>query len=336
MEKIPSGTLSYIAHRHGLELREKTGTDSVFRATIKEALSGRDSRPNLEYQDGKDGQSVIVKYGKKINPDEVGLMQAAANASNLSFQVPRLLYVSKPGEPLYYIAEFIDQRPLVEISKVYPRTAGMYLGGNAEMVRILQETAKSYQDLLKTYAPTTNVSAVLAARGMARFMAAIAVWEAKMLKTTPASARAITQIMLDLANNYRKYGAEYMGYAHGDIHARHVLPPDLSVLSEHDRSMIKPYLLDLNAQVKPGKGFYDMVRALDSTVAHSHTPSQLGDSLFAAVSNLKNTFDPQLLMPVVRARMLAIGTDIQASPPEDILMRGARNRLRTTLIEATH
>ncbi len=335
MGKTSSGTLSYIAHRHGLELGKKIGTHSVFRATIKEALNGRDSRPNLEYQDGKGGQSVIVKYGKKINPDEVGLIQAT-NDLSLSFQVPKLLYVSQPGEPPYYIAEFIDQRTLVEISKVDSRTEGMYFGGNAEMVRILQETAKSYQDLLKAYAPTTNVSAVLAAKGMVRFMAAVAVWQAKMLKTTPASTRAITQIALDLAQNYSKYGAEYMGYAHGDIHSEHVLTPDLSALSEHDRGMINPYLLDLNAQVKPGKGFYDMVRALDSTVAHSQTPAQLGNSLFAAVRDLKNKFDPKLLMPVVRARMLAIGTDIQASPQEDMFKREARNRLRTTLIEATH
>lgn len=335
MAKPRSATLNYIALRHELEIEAQIGIHDVFRATIKEALSTESDRPPSTKLTQQSGKSVVVKYGRAINTHEIGLMKAAAGL-NLGFQVPQLHYISRPDEPNYYITDLIDQDPLSEITKVNRRTEGMYFGGNQEAVRILLATADDYQSVLRAYIPTTTLSAVVAAKGMGRFLAAVAVWEAKMLKTTPASAKAIAQIAIDLANNYRKHGKDYMGYAHGDIHAKHVLAPDLKAIPEADRKAVRPYLLDLNAQVKPGRGFYDHVRALDSLVAHSHTPSQLGDNLFAAVRNLKHQFDPALLMPVLRARMLATGTDILASAPEDLFAREARTRIRTTLIEATH
>ncbi len=336
MNKSPSATLNFIAAKHGLEFREKMGKHDVVKATIREELR-KGMRPDegLGYLEANNNRTVVVKYGSAINTHEIGLMKAAAEL-NLSFQVPQLHYISRPGEPSYYITDLIEQAPLSEVTKVNKRTEGMFFGGNEEAVGILLATANDYQSVLKAYIPTTTISAVVAARGMARFLAAVAVWEAKMMRTTPASARAITQIVLDLSNNYRKYGKEYIGFAHGDIHAKHILTPDLKVLPENKRKEVKPYLLDLNAQVKPGRGFYDKVRGLDSIVAHSHTPAQLGESLSVAVRRLKEEFDPTLLMPVLRARMLAIGTDIQKDPPEDIYKREARNRIRKALIEATY
>lgn len=306
--------LEAIAAKHTLTLGMKLGKPSQHQASKATT---------------KEGIPCVIKYGDKLNLHEIGLMKVAHTIGDLSFQVPTILAEGIiQGETRYCVRQYMDQPHIAEISKD-PRK-------NSEMLDILRAAAQDYQKILAAYGPTLRVTQRQAAKEMARFLVAIASWEAQLFRASPASAKAIKTIIGDLIKLYYKYGADFIGYAHGDIHAEHVLykPGE------------RPTLLDLNAQVRPGKGFngqtqigfYDEIRALDSSVAHSYTPSSLYILLAERIRELEGRFDPHLIKPVMRARLLGIATDVKKDIKDGKNMPDPDTRLRLikTFIEAAH
>lgn len=294
-----------IAARHGLELGVGLGNPSrnqAIRATTKE------------------GMACVIKYGPKLNRHEIGLMRVAQTMDNLSFQVPFILEEGiVQGDVRYCVRQFIDQPHLADISKDPKK--------NSVMLDVLKNAAQDYQRVLAAYGPTLAVTPEEAVKEMTRFLVAIASWEAKLLRANPASAKAIKTIITDLIKLYYKYGADFIGYAHGDIHGEHVLY----------QAGEKPTLLDLNAQVRPGRGCYDEIRALDSTAAHSFSPTALHILIAERIRELETRFDPQLVRGVMGARLLGAATDIEKDAKEGKNMPDldTRRRLVRTFIEAS-
>ncbi len=313
MEKLyDQSALEAIAAKHDLELGDKLGKPSRHQAT--KAIT-------------RDGVSYVIKYGDKLNLHEVRLMKVAQTIGDLSFQVPTILAEGFVQRDIRYcVRQYVDQPNLAEISKD-PRR-------NSEMLDVLSNAAQDYQRVLAAYGPTLKVSHGQAAAEMARFLVAIASWETKLLRANPASAKAIKTIMTDLIKLYYKYGADFVGYAHGDVHAEHVLYK----IGE------KPTLLDLNAQVRLGKGFdgekrigfYDKIRALDSSAAHSYAPSGLHIHLAGRIRELEDRFGPQQVRALMAARLLGVATDIEKDAKDGKNMPDVdiRRRLVRTFIEA--
>lgn len=266
----------------------------------------------------REGIDVVLKCDRKVNLHEVALMETARKVAT-AFQVPRIITANTPGTYPFIVREFIDKPHLnaLTIDNV----------GNSTMVNTLTDIAKEYSQVLAAYRPTQRITDVQAKMAMARFLAAVCWWETQLLRTNPASATAFKNITRDLVKLYYKYGTEWFGYAHGDIHAEHVL----CTLGE------KPYLLDLNAQIKPGKGHYDQVRALDSCLAHSLDPETLKASLYSAIKELEEQYGPKLVRPLIKARMLAIATDIEKDRQSGKNMpdTDSRRRLSRAFFEAT-
>ncbi len=301
-----------IAAKHGLELRDKLGNPSRDQA-IKATTKG--------------GETCVIKYGDKLNRHEIGLMRVALTMDNLSFQVPLILAEGIIQDDVRYcVRQFIDQPHLADISKDPKK--------NSMMLDVLKNAAQDYQRVLAAYGPTLTVTSEQAAKEMARFLIAIASWEAKLLRANPASAKAIKTIITDLIKLYYKYGSDFIGYAHGDIHGEHVLY----------QAGEKPTLLDLNAQVRPGRGFdgqkhisfYDEIRALDSTAAHSFSPTGLYIHIAERIRELETRFDPQSVRAVMSARLLGVATDIEkdAKNGKNMPDLDTRRRLVRTFIEA--
>jgi hypothetical protein len=302
-----------IAAKHGLELGVKLGNPSrnqAIKATTKKGIA------------------CVIKYGPKLNRHEIGLMRVAQTMDNLSFQVPFILEEGiVQGDVRYCVRQFIDRPHLADISQDPKK--------NSVMLDVLKNAAQDYQRVLAAYGPTLAVTPEQAAKEMARFLVAIASWEAKLLRANPASAKAIKTIITDLIKLYYKYGADFIGYAHGDIHGEHVLY----------QAGERPTLLDLNAQVRPGRGFdsqkhisfYDEIRALDSTAAHSFSPTALHILIAERIRELENRFDPQLVRAVMSARLLGVATDIEKDAKEGKNMPDldTRRRLVRTFIEAS-
>lgn len=306
MKTIPFQTPEdIIALKHDLKLQSPLGKPGKVRAWHAVSNNGN-------------GKDCVIKFGQKLNPHEVALMRAAAAVGNLSFDVPVIIDEGIiRDETRYCVKEFINLPAIAEISRSP--------GGNAEMLNVQRAVAQGYQYVLQSYGPTLHVSPKAAIAGMARFLAAIGWWEAKLVKTHPASAKAFAQIFKDIIKLYRKHGLELMGFAHGDIHGEHVL---------YKRGQ-NPSLLDFNAQVKPGKGFYDEVRALDSSIAHTFNPAELGHVLEDFITDLETRFDPEIVRPIFRARVLGIATDVEKDnrngknmPDIDV-----RRKLVETLVE---
>jgi hypothetical protein len=293
-----------IAAKHGLELRDKLGNPSHDQA-IKATTKG--------------GETCVIKYGDKLNRHEIRLMRVALTMDNLSFQVPLILAEGIIQDDVRYcVRQFVDQPHLADISKDPKK--------NSMMLDVLKNAAQDYQRVLTAYGPTLTVTPEQAAKEMARFLIAIASWEAKLLRANPASAKAIKTIITDLIKLYYKYGSDFIGYAHGDIHGEHVLY----------QAGEKPTLLDLNAQVRPGRGCYDEIRALDSTAAHSFSPTKLHIHIAERIRELGTRFDPQLVRAVMSARLLGVATDIEkdAKDGKNMPDLDTRRRLVRTFIEA--
>lgn len=282
MKIIPFQTPEHIiALKHDLELHAPLGKPGKVRAWHAVTQNGT-------------GKKCVIKFGEKLNPHETDLMRAAATVDKLSFDVPAIIHEGIIREETRYcVKEFVNLPAVAEISRLP--------GGNEEMLQVQRAVAQGYQYVLQTYGPTLQVTPQQAMAEMGRFLLAITSWEAKLVRTNPASAKAFRQIMQDILKLYRKRGFDLMGFAHGDIHGEHVLY----------RLGARPSLLDFNAQVRPGKGFYDEVRALDSSIAHSFSPDRLSDVLESFIKDLETRFDPELVRPIIRARILGIATDVE-------------------------
>lgn len=294
-----------IALKHNLKLRGPLSKSNK----VYECHGGSQTGPT---------ESYVIKFGEKLNLHEIGLMRTAQTVPNLSFDVPLVIHEGViRDETRYCVKEFVNLPAVAEISRSP--------GGNTEMLNVQRAVAQGYQYVLQSYGPTLHVSPQAAIAGMARFLAAIGWWEAKLVKINPASAKAFAQIYQDIIKLYGKHGLELMGFAHGDIHGEHVLY----------KQGQRPSLLDFNAQVKPGKGFYDEVRALDSSVAHTFTPTELGDVLETFIRDLETRFDPEMVRPIFRARILGIATDVEKDNTHGKNMPNidARRTLIKTLLE---
>ncbi len=254
------------------------------------------------------GKRVMIKTGPKLNRHEVGLMETAHRLA-LRFQIPRILaYGTDNTANAYCIREFIDTAEAKKIA--------ISADGNLQMATVLTDIAIEYQKVLSAYEPTAKLTPTQAYKALARFIAALGWWQVQIEPQHRPSPKAIAEIISGLALQYHKHGASWFGYAHGDIHAEHVL------YDGGDR----PYLLDLNAEVKPGRGYYDQVRALDSSVVHSQDPNTLGRVLEEKMSNLVARHGTDSI-PLIRARMLAIITDLQRHQNNGTNLKAIETRL---------
>lgn len=240
------------------------------------------------------GDEVFIKWGKKVNPNEVLLTVAAHMKIGLRFQVAEIMCAGSVGTIPFIITKKIPGDLLKNrlVDSEHMEAAGRMLIGIGESYgELLSSTAGS--ERTARGATTFDIAQTLlriAKRGYGARDSGIRVTEVS------AIAQAMTRMLREERNA--------VWAAHNDIHAEHVLIPNNA---QDDR---RPFLTDLNRAHVPEGRAADSVRSVTTLLAHTLDPENGAIVIQELIDEALAPIIPaEVLYPVVAYNTLGILRD---------------------------
>ena len=220
-----------------------------------------------------------------IDRHQPELLRIAKNMeSQLSFRVPELV---REGKDWLLLEEVIGDPLDVACTGDLNRYVGMS-----------EQIAREYQQVIAVLVQEQSLEDMLR-EGTEWTRSRLDLWSRPLVEAGLVEEHVIGTIRKEFEETILQKGDCFFGWAHGNIISDHILV-----------SQGTPYLLDLSQVARPGKGYYDFLRALDFMFLKSddaqvfkNIPRWMGDYLL--------DYDEQEVRLVFTLRMMGIlGWDI--------------------------
>lgn len=184
------------------------------------------------------GKKYVLKTGR-IESFQVKLLKKAKELEgDLCFKVPD---IEKEGED-WLLLEKIDGCLLNEY----------YKNDSDGCAKISNDIAYDYQKLILAVNQNNELGDVLL-DGEQWLYSRLNIWSKPIVEADMIDISLVKRLKDDFAKNIKKKGANFFGWAHGNITGDHVMKTSTG----------DAYLFDLDVVARVGKGYYDFLRALD-------------------------------------------------------------------------
>jgi len=185
----------------------------------------------------KDDNSLILKTGR-IEKFQTSLFEVArAIEEKLSFRVPAII---QQGEG-WILLEEIEGKLLNDF---YGEKPEWY-------VEVSKKIADDYQLVIQEVQKTLALGDLLS-EGKEWFLSRLETWGRPIVDAGLIDTALLEKIKKDFDEVTAKNGEDFFGWFHGNIIGDHIIVSGENL-----------YLLDLDAVPRPGRGYYDFLRALD-------------------------------------------------------------------------
>lgn len=231
------------------------------------------------------GNRLILKTGgiDKFQPDLFKI--AKEIEAKLDFNVPTIV---KQGEG-WILLEEIQGKFLNEFYNENPDWC----------VETSYKVAQSYQRVIAEFVKRKSLGNILG-EGQDWLFSRLDMWSKPIIDAGLIDFSLVDQLKKEFEDAIRQKGEHFFGLVHGNIIGDHI------VIVGDDM-----YLLDVNAIPRPGKGYYDFLRALDFMCLKMEDEKQMLTSIPKWIKQYLSEFDESELRLLFAFRNIGIlGWDI--------------------------
>lgn len=230
------------------------------------------------------GAPLILKTG--VDDMQVALLRAARSLEHeLCFRVPHII----TSGDRWIVMEEIQGKFLYEF----------YESDADWCVKISKEIADDYQRVIAKVMEKQSLGDLLA-EGEAWVFSRLNLWSRPIVKIGLVEFSLVQQIAQGFENIIAQKGEEFFGWSHGNIIGDHIIIRDGV-----------PYLLDLEAVPRPGRGYYDFLRSLDFMILTSQNEEELRYKIPELIEKYLGTYPQEEVRIVFAIRSMGLlGWDI--------------------------